>query len=88
MQGGVTGVTVQLANTGGQDTIFTVDGGPDILVGPGASTYVFVAVAEDAAYSIPISADSGQWFTNLTGTRDCDQPPPDDPPPPPPPPEP
>ena len=66
----VEGVTITLTNTGDDDATFQVDGGDDVIVGPGESKTVFVPVDENAAYSIEVTS-GGQTIATIEGTRDC-----------------
>ena len=71
-QAGAPGISILLENTGTQGVTFDVEGVGSVAVGAGAQTTVFVAVAEDAAYSIDVKV-GGQHVPGspIAGTRDC-----------------
>lgn len=71
--GGADGITLTLANTGGEPFTFEVPAPVgSVDVGPAATSTVFLPVAEDAAYAITVT---GAGFSEtVEGTRDCEDP--------------
>jgi hypothetical protein len=70
-QEGQTGVTVHVTNTGDNPLSVTFNGGTLHSVAVGGDIHVFVAVAENAPYTI-VLAGNGHTLATLTGDRDCD----------------